>query len=99
MTTLESDSQSSYFGFEFHLALAPAWAIADRSDDDSRLALALPPRLPSSAAADFTESSFSVSSPVAIRMTLTALPITSAGCFSPRGPLGIGSLMAKRCLD
>ena len=28
-------------------------------------------------------------SPVAIRMTFTALPITSAGRFSPLGPLGI----------
>jgi hypothetical protein len=37
-----------------------------------------------------TESISSVSSPVAIRMTLTAAPITSAGRFSPRGPLGIG---------
>jgi hypothetical protein len=27
--------------------------------------------------------------PVAIRMTLTAAPITSAGRFSPRGPFGI----------
>lgn len=39
--------------------------------------------------ADLTESSSSASSPVAIRMTLTALPITSAGRFSPRGPRGI----------
>jgi hypothetical protein len=29
-------------------------------------------------------------SPVAIRMTWTALPITSDGRFSPRGPSGIG---------
>jgi hypothetical protein len=51
----------------------------------------LPPRLPSSAAADLVESgNSSVSSPVAIRMTLTALPITSARRFSPRGPRGIG---------
>jgi hypothetical protein len=35
-------------------------------------------------------SSSSVFSPVAIRITWTALPITSAGHFSPRGPLGIG---------
>jgi CubicO group peptidase (beta-lactamase class C family) len=34
-------------------------------------------------------SSCSVSSPVAIRITLTALPITSAGRFSPRGPRSI----------
>jgi hypothetical protein len=51
------------------------------------------PRLPSSAAADFAESAdSSSSSPVAIRMTLTALPITSAGRFSPPGPRGIESI-------
>src|SRR5690349_18457909 len=32
---------------------------------------------------------FSSISPVAIRITLTALPITSAGRFCPFGPLGI----------
>src|SRR5258708_6386157 len=32
-------------------------------------------------------------SPVAIRITFTALPITSAGRFSPLGPLGIGLLL------
>src|SRR5580700_9143664 len=53
-------------------------------------ARALPPREPNSAATDFHESrGSSVSSPVAIRMTLTVAPITSAGRFSPRGPLGI----------
>ena len=31
-------------------------------------------------------------SPVAIRMTWTALPITSAGRFSPLGPLGTTAL-------
>jgi hypothetical protein len=30
-------------------------------------------------------------SPVAIRMTWTALPITSAGRFSPLGPRGMGT--------
>src|ERR1043166_6395303 len=48
-----------------------------------------PPREPSSAAADFAESISSASSPVAMRMTLTDMPITSAGRFSPRGPRGI----------
>ncbi len=38
-------------------------------------------------------SRFSSSSPVAILITFTALPITSAGRFSPRGPLGIGLLL------
>jgi hypothetical protein len=32
------------------------------------------------------------SSPVAIRMTRTALPITSAGRFGPLGPIGIDFL-------
>src|SRR5262249_40572272 len=51
-------------------------------------------------------SSSSLSSPVAIRMTLTALPITSAGRFSPRGPRGISAeifameeLVACRIID
>jgi hypothetical protein len=53
------------------------------------------PRLPASApqlcgsALGAVGFEFSVSSPVAIHMTLTALPITSAGHFSPRGPSGI----------
>ena len=35
---------------------------------------------------------FSVSSPTAILMTLTALPITSAGRRSPLGPMGISDV-------
>jgi hypothetical protein len=71
---------------------AAAFAISDRRSGVILAARAFPPRLPSSAAAFFAESvsTSSVSSPVAIRMTLTALPITSAARFSPRGPLGIG---------
>jgi hypothetical protein len=34
-------------------------------------------------------------SPVAIFITLTAAPITSAGRFSPLGPLGIGLVLAR----
>jgi hypothetical protein len=64
-------------------------AISRRRSGVILAARALPPCDPSSAAADFAESSSSVSSPVAIRMILTALPITSAGRFSPRGPLGM----------
>jgi hypothetical protein len=45
-----------------------------------------PPSIP---AADLGESVSSSISPIAIRMTLTALPITSAGRFSPRGPRGM----------
>jgi hypothetical protein len=46
---------------------------------------------PKATAAAFLSAStrVSVSSPVAIRMTFTALPITSAGRFSPLGPRGI----------
>ncbi len=56
------------------------------------LARAFPPLLPSSAAA-LRSGRTSSSSPSAIRITFTALPITSAGRFSPRGPLGIGFLL------
>jgi hypothetical protein len=76
-------------------AAAAFRAIAARRLGVIRAALALPPRLPSSAAALLALSSSSVSSQVAIRMTLTAAPITSAGRFSPRGPLGIAALFAQ----
>jgi hypothetical protein len=64
-----------------------------RRSGESRTARALPPRDPSFAAAFLARSvsSSSVSSPVAIRMTLTALPITSAGRFWPWGPRGMAS--------
>jgi hypothetical protein len=54
-------------------------------------ALAFPPIRPSATAAAFLPSSVTLSSisPVAIRMTWTALPITSAGRRSPLGPRGI----------
>jgi hypothetical protein len=63
-----------------------AFSIAQRATSalslgDIFAARAFPPRLPSSAAADLAASNSSVSSPVAIRMTRTALPITSAGRF------------------
>jgi hypothetical protein len=48
--------------------------------------------LPSAFAAGSLPSSgakSSASSPVAMRMTLTALPMTSVGRFSPSGPIGI----------
>jgi hypothetical protein len=62
---------------------------------DRLLARAFPPRLPSSAAALLTAIS-SDSWPVAIRMTLTAAPITSAGRFSPLGPFGIVAIDPER---
>src|SRR6185437_9888936 len=73
-----------------HRFAAAFLAISARRFFESVAALALPPRLPSSAAALLVAGDrSSSSSPVAIRMTLTALPITSAGRFSPRGPLGM----------
>jgi len=56
----------------------------------------MPPRLPSSAA-DFVVPTFSVSSPVAMRMTLKGALVTSAGRFSP-GALGIIALRKYRAL-
>jgi hypothetical protein len=79
-----------------HRFAAAFLAISARRAGDIFAARALPPRDPSSAAADLAESgNSSSSSPVAIRMTLTALPITSARRFSPRGPLGIAALFAQ----
>ena len=58
---------------------------------DKFRARAAPPSFPSCCPGVSTGASSrsSSSSPVAIRMTLTAPPITSAGRFSSRGPLGI----------
>lgn len=52
----------------------------------------LPPFLPPSRPAEafFGSSRPSSICPVAIRMTWTALPMTSAGRFWPWGPLGTG---------
>ena len=69
-------------------------AISARRSELMLLARAAPPFLPSAFAAGSLPSSgyngTRQSSPVAIRMTWTALPITSAGRFSPLGPLGMG---------
>jgi hypothetical protein len=51
------------------------------------VARALPPLLPNSAAAERGGVASSIS-PVAMRITCTALPITSAGRFRPLGSLG-----------
>src|SRR5205823_6664112 len=48
-----------------------------------------PPALPRATAWGFFSVLVSSTSPVAIRPTMTAAPITSAGRFSPWGPLGI----------
>src|SRR5437016_5978872 len=73
--------------------LAAFLAIADRFLADRPAARALPPIRPSATAAAFLPSSVvrSSTSPVAILPTMTALPITSAGRFSPLGPLGINA--------
>src|SRR5450432_3668207 len=68
----------------FHLAEAAVRAISDRSVGERALARALPPL-----ARFWPLLGTSSISPVAIRMTWTALPITSAGGFSPFGPRGI----------
>src|ERR1044071_7534972 len=75
--------------YPFHLFWAAFLAISAHLAGVIRAARPPPPREPSSAAADFAESISSASSPVAMRMTLTDMPITSAGRFSPRGPRGI----------
>jgi hypothetical protein len=46
-------------------------------------------------AMQYVEASAAAISPVAIRITLTAAPITSAGRFSPRRPLGIVALFPQ----
>src|SRR6185312_11902929 len=68
---------------------AAFFAISARFSLERFLARAAPPLLPSSAAALRVRSISSGSSPVAILATRMALPITSAGRFSPLGPFGI----------
>jgi hypothetical protein len=59
---------------------------------DYLLTARIPPRRPNSAAAlSGARAFFLFNCPVAILATMTAAPITSAGRFSPRGPLGIVS--------
>ena len=55
----------------------------------ARAAPPLRPMLTAAASLPLSGSGASFSSPVAIRMTFTAAPITSAGRCSPLGPLGI----------
>jgi hypothetical protein len=72
----------------FHRAAAAFLAIFFRSSPERLSARAFAPARPDRMRPDFgTGSSIS---PVAMRMTWTALPITSAGRFSPLGPRGIG---------
>src|SRR6476660_10030087 len=71
--------------------LAAFLAISLRRLADILSARALPPMRPSATAAAFLPSSVVMSaiSPVAILAIMTALPIASAGRFSPLGPLGM----------
>lgn len=74
---------------DFHRFFAAFCAISERLFPDIAFARAFPPLLPSSAAADLGAALVSIISPVAIRPTMIAAPITSAGRRSPLGPLGI----------
>src|SRR6266545_5631963 len=78
----------------FQRAFAALLAISLRRLADMPSARAFPPRRPSATAAGSfpSDSGVGISSsiwPVAIRMTWTALPITSAGRRSPLRPRGI----------
>ncbi|MGB8366632.1 MAG: hypothetical protein WCE20_19210 [Rhizomicrobium sp.] len=66
-----------------------------------RWARAAPPFRPPLRAYSFPSLAgvFSSISPVAIRMTWTALPMTSAGRFWPWGPLGIGIVWQAKGLS
>jgi hypothetical protein len=83
----------------FQRASAAFFATADRSFAVIFSARAFPPRRPSDCAALSLPSSVtaSSSSPVAIRITFTAFPITSAGRLRPLGSLGISAIPA--CLS
>lgn len=73
-------------------ALAAFLAMDFRLVGLNAFAHALPPASPPRRMCFFTGSGFtSCTSPVAIRMTWTACPITSAGPFSPLGPRDINS--------
>ena len=75
----------------FHRFVAAAFAISVRRSGVIALARAAPPLAPSAFAAGSLPSSIVSSSisPVAICMTRTALPMTSAGRFWPLGPVGM----------
>src|SRR5580704_10116989 len=97
---LRCDGARLYWAFSLHLLAAAFLAISARRSGVIFLALAAPPFLPSAFAAGSLPSSGIVSSisPVSTRMTWTALPITSAGRFSPLGPLGTLVLQALSLL-
>jgi hypothetical protein len=72
----------------FQRAKAAFFAISERFSLESFSRLAVPPAFPLRIRPDIGGSASS--SPVAIFATIMAQPITSAGRFSPRGPVGIG---------
>jgi hypothetical protein len=71
-------------------------AISLRSLADSFLARVLPPLRPPRRASADTSDFVSSISPVAILAIMTARAFTSAGRFSPLGPLGIVSAYSRR---
>ncbi len=73
---------------DFHRLFAAFLAISCRLASDSLSARTFPPIFPPLARLGAIPLVSSIS-PVAIRPTMTAAPITSAGRFSPRGPRGI----------
>jgi hypothetical protein len=79
-----------------HRLFAAFFAISDRFLAVIPAARALPPIRPRATAAAFLPSSVVMSSisPVAILAIMTALPMASAGRFSPLGPRGINSSLA-----
>jgi hypothetical protein len=79
-----------------HRALAAALAISLRRAEGMDLARAAPPALPPLARLGALLG-LSSASPVAMRPTRMAAPITSAGRFSPRGPLGIMTRPHRLC--
>jgi hypothetical protein len=91
------DDDGQGIEFFFQRAAAAFFAMAARSFPLSDSALALPPFRPRLTAALSLPSSFrsSSSSPVAILAILTALATTSAGRFSPFGPLGIQCFLTE----
>jgi hypothetical protein len=83
-----------YLRLASHLASDAFLAIRCLSSEDRFSARRFPPILPPLARLGAIEGVSSIS-PVAIFATIIAAPITSAGLFSPRGPLGITSPRAK----
>jgi hypothetical protein len=83
--------------FYFQRAEAAFFAISKRFSLESLSPLAFPPAFPLRIRPDIGGSASS--SPVAIFATMMAQPITSAGRFSPWGPVGIGTPFSQLSRD